>query len=306
MGATYELTLLPDVQDFLDLAGEWLAADPVVSTVVAGTAHRVRDETAEGLAQPLGELLWWLVVRDAAGAVVGAGMRTAPFPPFPPYLLPMPDEAAVELARRLDERGEPVEVVNGTLPAIEVFGREWTRLRGGTPRVVMHTRLFELGELRAPVGVGGRLRVARPDDTDLAFAWFEAFHAAADEQAGRPPGAVTGTGTTADRADIDRRVAAGRIWLWEDERGEVVHLTGANLPSFGVARIGPVFTPKPLRGRGYARAAVAEVSRLLRESGARVCLFTDQANPASNKVYESIGYEPVVDMANLLVGPGPG
>jgi predicted GNAT family acetyltransferase len=36
-------------------------------------------------------------------------------------------------------------------------------------------------------------------------------------------------------------------------------------------------------------------------AGARVCLFTDQANPTSNKIYQAIGFRPVVDMANLLV-----
>ena len=51
----------------------------------------------------------------------------------------------------------------------------------------------------------------------------------------------------------------------------------------------------------YASAAVAQVSRLLRDSGERACLFTDQANPTSNKIYEAIGYRRVVDMANLRV-----
>ncbi len=35
--------------------------------------------------------------------------------------------------------------------------------------------------------------------------------------------------------------------------------------------------------------------------GERACLFTDQANPTSNKIYEAIGYRRVVDMANLRV-----
>jgi predicted GNAT family acetyltransferase len=46
---------------------------------------------------------------------------------------------------------------------------------------------------------------------------------------------------------------------------------------------------------------VFEVSKLLRDSGERACLFTDQANPTSNKIYEEIGYEPLVDMANMRV-----
>jgi predicted GNAT family acetyltransferase len=91
------------------------------------------------------------------------------------------------------------------------------------------------------------------------------------------------------------------VYLWEVD-GEVVHLTSANPPAFGAARIGPVYTPARQRGRGYAGAAVAQVSQLILDEGARPCLFTDQANPVSNRIYQRIGYEPVVDMANLLVG----
>ena len=76
---------------------------------------------------------------------------------------------------------------------------------------------------------------------------------------------------------------------------------GFNAPSFGVARVGPVYTPGAHRGHGYASVLTAHVSRLLRDSGTRVCLFTDQANPTSNKIYAAIGYEPVVDMANLVI-----
>ena len=78
-------------------------------------------------------------------------------------------------------------------------------------------------------------------------------------------------------------------------------MTGANPPTFGVARVGPVYTPPSQRGRGWASNAVAEVSRMIRAQGSRACLFTDQANPTSNKIYAALGYRPVVDMANLVI-----
>ncbi|MEZ5093819.1 GNAT family N-acetyltransferase [Nocardioides sp.] len=81
----------------------------------------------------------------------------------------------------------------------------------------------------------------------------------------------------------------------------MVHLTDASEPSFGVSRVGPVFTPREHRGRGYAAAAVALVSARLLEQGVRVCLFTDQANPTSNALYERLGYRRVVDMAEYVV-----
>ena len=57
-----------------------------------------------------------------------------------------------------------------------------------------------------------------------------------------------------------------------------------------------VYTPPEFRRRGYATACVAELSRLLLESGRQFCsLFTDLANPTSNHIYQQIGYRPVAD-----------
>jgi len=49
--------------------------------------------------------------------------------PYPPFLLPMPDEAAVALARTLHQRGEEVLGLNGALPAVELCAAELTRRR---------------------------------------------------------------------------------------------------------------------------------------------------------------------------------
>ncbi|MEV0431410.1 GNAT family N-acetyltransferase [Micromonospora sp. NPDC050495] len=291
------LQFCTDPGEFLAAAGDHLSADPVVSTVVATLAERARSERADGIAQP--DRNWWLVVRDDAGKVVGAGMRTAPFPPYPPFLLPMPDAAAVALARALHERGEEVRAVNGALPAVERCAAELARRAGGRVEVGQHTRLHELGELLRPDPVPGALTVATEDDVDLVARWYDAFRGDADEQAGRPRGASAHEAP--DRTDLLRRIATGRVWFWTDETGRPVHLTAANPPAFGVARVGPVYTPPEQRGRGWASNAVAEVSRLLQASGDRVCLYTDQANPTSNKIYANLGYRPVVDMANLII-----
>ena len=49
------------------------------------------------------------------------------------------------------------------------------------------------------------------------------------------------------------------------------------------------------------RRAVAGISRRIQAEGSRVCLFTDQANPTSNKIYTALGYQPAADMANLVI-----
>ena len=267
---------------------------------MATVTSRYRDQRDAGEQPPTDRPEWWAVVRDDDGEIVGLAMRTARTPPYPMFVLPMPDEAAVALARAIHGRGESVGGLNGSLPAADVMADELARLQGDRVEVAQHTRLFELGELVDPTGVPGSLRTATIDDFDLAKDWVDRFMIDADEQAGRDPAAHGRE--QIEPEDLRRRIEAGTYWFWLDERGERVHLTGASPPAFGVARIGPVYTPPEQRRKGYAGAAVAEVSQLFLDQGARVCLYTDQANPTSNGVYVALGYRPVVDQVNLRIG----
>jgi FR47-like protein len=291
------LEFFSDAAAFLAVTGDHLAAEPVINTVVTTVAHRAVTQAADRIAPP--ESDWWLAVRDESGDVRGAGMRTAPFPPYPLFLLPMPDDAAVALARALHDRGEEVLGVNGALPAADLCAAELARLEGGRVEVAIQTRLHELGELIPPASVPGELVAATEEHAELVLEWFAAFADDADEQAGRARG--TSAHEVPDRAGILRRIRSHDVWLWIDPTGQPVHLTAANPPSFGVARIGPVYTPPGQRGRGWASNAVAEVSRQIQAQGARACLYTDLANQTSNKIYAVLGYRPLVDMANLVI-----
>jgi len=295
----YDVEITTDPGAFLATAADTLAADPVVTTVVATVTTRSLDARSSGEPPPTDRPEWWAVVRDPAGKIAGLAMRTARPPPHPMFVLPMPDEAALALARAVHDRDEVVGGLNGSLPAAEVAAGELARLQGEVVEVAQHTRLFELGELRAPTGVPGHLREATLDHYDLAKSWVDRFMYDADVQTGRDPDAH-GREEIAPE-DLRKRIEQGAYWFWIDPAGEPVHLTGANPPAFGVARIGPVYTPPDQRRKGYAGGAVAAVSQLLLDMGARVCLYTDQANPTSNGIYQAIGYLPVVDQANLRI-----
>ena len=57
-----------------------------------------------------------------------------------------------------------------------------------------------------------------------------------------------------------------------------------------------VYTPPPLRGKGYASSCVAALSQLQLDSGYQFCvLYTDLANPTSNSIYHKIGYVALCD-----------
>ncbi len=287
--------VLTDPRDFVELARAFLDSEPLVNNVVASMAERRVAEVEADTPGAVGDR--WFVVRDD-DAIVGAAMMTDG---FPPYLLAMSDDAGAAVADAVAERVGPqdrVLGVNGEISAATAFARAWALRHGLAYRTERRNRLFRLADLGIPVSVSGRLRVATTDDVDLIHGWTADFHteAAGDE---RVPTRA------ASAAKIDR----GLAWLWIDEVEGIeqpVSYTGAAVPVRGVHRLGPVYTPPAFRGRGYASACVARVSHLKRASGAtEVCLFTDQANPTSNRIYQAIGFVPVADTVNLGFVPGP-
>jgi hypothetical protein len=300
-------TFFDDARDFLAEAGEFLATDALQHTVLTTVAAREVARREAGAWSVPAFPTWYAVHRHARGdggrAVASAAMRTAPFAPHPLWLLPMPKEAAADLARTLLERGEAVPGapfgVNGALEPAYACAEVLAQDLGAPVRSTMHSRLFRLDEVVWPREPEGRLRTATAADLPLVLEWFEMFHAEADEQAGRDPGESV---TQMSAEDVAVRIESGRVLLFEDRAGRVVHLTAYNDVSYGTARIGPVLTPRSDRGRGYAGWTVAVVSQRILDSGAVPCLYTDQANPVSNLVYQRIGYTPVVDTVALVVG----
>lgn len=282
--------------EFLDAARDYLLARPVAVNVVVSVASGTADRQARGEPFPEGTRYHWYAVVREAGDVVGAAMRTAPFDPYPIFCLPMPATAALALADAIAESGEPVTAVYGATAVAEpVFERLTGRPAYDTAVDSERLRLHEVTSLVAPASVPGALRSPVEPEFDLLASWLTDFDREADLQGGRPAGSTPHPGVNA--SFVADRTARRELWVWDD--GGPVHVSASRGPNLGVARIGPVYTPPELRGRGYAAATVAEISRRLLDGGARVCLYTDLANPTSNALYERLGFTPVMDSVQL-------
>jgi predicted GNAT family acetyltransferase len=166
----------------------------------------------------------------------------------------------------------------------------WARRTGGDTKVRLASRLFRLGQL-VPPAAPGRPREATEDDIDLLAKWRYDFHLEAIHF--QPP-------TNDDRLHVQRMFETGdSIILWEDG-GTPVAWAVASAPFGGMSRVGPVYTPREHRERGYGSAVTAAVSQHARDAGAvDVILFADLTNPTSNSIYQKIGYRPVYDSAEL-------
>ena len=265
------LEITTDADAVARLAGAQTALDPVAYTVFGTIAHFVRQpDAAPWAAHPVGSPSV-LAARSSLTTGVGfsAGWSAV-------------DEVAEAIAEMQPAPvgiGGPPETVDAVVAAL---GRPVTKR--------MHERLFRLDELHAPSDVAGMPRVAGEDDAAWLVRWYTNFAA---EAFGRLlPGFDA-------QQMVERGMRRSTCWIWTDSNGVACSMAVAHPPVDGVSRIGPVYTPGDHRGRGYGSAVTAAASRAVLEAGDVACLYTDLANPTSNKIYQRLGYRAVLDRTTV-------
>lgn len=223
------------------------------------------------------------------GDVVAAGIQTEADRTL--IIGKLSPEIAREFARQVAESVASLPGVNGPMPTVKVFADEWATLKNKNVKVCTNLRLFELKELIPPKAPKGSARLAEPKDRDLIFQWLEKFHEEAIPHDPKPKAEDLSRG-------IDLSIELKRYFLWEDG-GKVVSFVGSARETDDEKWIAPVYTPKEFRGRGYGSALTAYASQKILDIGKVGMLFTDQANPVSNGIYQKMGYKPLGDFAHL-------
>jgi RimJ/RimL family protein N-acetyltransferase len=286
------------VEEFLAEAGEFLHAERARNTVMLTVTETLRAKAgvvATGAARGASVLPeadcpplfgWWRA--GGHGPVEGAFMHT---PTFPVMLSAMTGNAAAELAGELAATGRTLIGINAAEETAIGFAKRWRDRTGQDAHVHRRMRLFRLGQLVWPEPrPDGEARLATAADRDQLISWFDAF----DTDVGDPE--------TDHTAALDDRLSYGGITFWQ-VGGTPVAMAGVTRTVAGMVRVGPVYTPPELRGRGYAGAATATVSQAALAAGRTdVLLYTDLANPTSNALYQRIGYRPVEDRVVLFFG----
>ncbi|MFE4674116.1 GNAT family N-acetyltransferase [Streptomyces sp. NPDC056723] len=274
--------LTEDVDDFLARAGDFLRSRPALHTTPLTTTEKLRTlgtEAYKADAPVFGSL-------ERAGEVRAVFYRRTRHGPL--SLTPVTPADADALAARLAGLGLVLPVVSAAHDTATTFAEAWQRHTGATPTLSTRIRLYRLGTLTAPEPVpAGRGRRVGEQDREQLFRWHREF--AAD----------VGEDVTID-ADTwaDTRFGDKHYTFWETPDGTPVSMAGMTSLIGGMVRVDPVYTPAHLRGRGYAGAVTAEVSRAALAAGAEeVALYADPANSTSNALYRRIGYVPLTEWA---------
>ena len=263
-----------DAPAFLAAAAPVLAGDEARHNLVYGICSTLVDVPE---AYPIAHL--WTVADDA---VVGAAVMAPPFNVV--VARPVDRDVMSFAARALHEQGIGVPGVTGAVPEVGDFARAWQELTGAGLHLRMSQGIYAAREVQLPEGTPGGSRPARPEDREVVVDWLRAFQAEA-------------LPADAPQANLDalfeRRLVSSTAGfeLWDDG-SKPVSLCGYGGRTPHGIRIGPVYTPPVLRARGYASALVASVTKRLLDGGRDYCfLYTDLANPTSNRIYTNVGYE---------------
>jgi predicted GNAT family acetyltransferase len=273
-------------------------ADPAAFAAVA-QPFLLRDEATHclqlGLIEGIAAGEWsdpYLAVvdgPDSAPALVA--LRTPPHN----LLLSRCDELSA-LGPLLADRLEANDSLTGVLGPTEVadaFAEGWGRASGVPFELRQRQGIYRLERVEPVALSPGGVRRAAEADRDLLTAWMSAFLAEA-----LPGNQFDAVGMIGRWLGSPQRA----LFFWEAE-GEPVAMAGVGSPTPSGIRVSAVYTPHEQRGNGYATSLVATLSRRELDGGRRFCfLFTDLANPVSNRVYRRIGYRQVSQASEYRFG----
>ncbi len=268
------------VDAFMARAGAVMSGREVENSLPAGICFRLQSGRGYSDTPPR---FWTL---EQTGRTVGAALMT------PPHNLVLcsgfdwPSDAFRALADALAASGTTLPGVIGPAAEAARMASAWSIEVLAEPVAAMRLGLYVLESVAQKPISAGVMRNAGPDDSTWFWDWFRAFHR---DCFGSVPSHAT-------PETAQKLLAGGDVFYWED--GGVVSMAAVGRPTWNGITISLVYTPLPLRGRGYASSIVSALSSEMLSRGRRFCtLFTDLSNPTSNHIYGMVGYRPVGEFA---------
>jgi uncharacterized protein len=267
--------------EFLGSAQAALEADEAENSLILGVCLRLKDQPVSATGK-----LCLKTIEDEHGLALAVMMT-------PPHNLTInghPFDLDCSMGILVGELRNEDWAVPGVLapaPLARLFAVKWTERTRTNFQLSQHLHLFELRQAPAGLAMAGRghLRLANLKELDLITGWFYEFTLEIFKSDDKPEA----------RQMAEQRIRNGDVFVWEVD-GQPVSIATKNRPTRHSICISSVYTPPELRGKGYATACVAKLSRQLLESGWEFCtLFVEVDNLPAYHAYQKIGYQPVSD-----------
>ena len=265
---TIEVSFSDKADWVLDKAKVFLSSKPVHNNVILTLLHARVERFTPGR--------YW--VAADGNAVVGVVFQS----PLNLRAIVTPMEPSIvrSVVDAISDAKVKLPGVGGDATTAAHFAGQWAERQKSAVVPFMGQRIYEVDKVKEPIGIKGHLRKAVSKDRKRLIDWVRRFYID-----------ITGVQESGAEDIVDRRISAGQLWLW-DNAGPA-SIAGLTPPMEGVVRVQLVYTPPENRGKGYASACVASLSKQVRDVEHRCILYTDLGNPISNSIYRRIGYHVV-------------
>lgn len=264
-------------KDFYERTRAYLLKNEAVNNLTVGILHSLMD-----LQEP-DEKHFFALVENDSGEICMTMVKTH----LHLVLAGEMDKDAPEAAvTHLLEHSIDIPSTVGPRVLTEAFVGKYLAATHFQAAVDMEQRIYKLEKINDIPLSPGRFRAAEKKDIPLLGEWIADFTE------------VTGIEKFTLEEGLERAekgVAQGALYIWENN-GIPVSMANKARPTENGAVVNLVYTPQHFQRKGYASSCVAELSRLILNQGYSFCsLYTDLANPTSNKIYINIGYKPIED-----------
>ncbi|EEL86896.1 GNAT family N-acetyltransferase [Bacillus cereus] len=201
------------------------------------------------------------------------------------------EEDIVELAKKLTKVYPDIPGFIGNKKVIQKLAEEIAILEQKKIVVGMEQGVYELKRVKKKWNKDEIFRTINSDELPLIEKWIYQFC----EDVKLP--------TTKEEAKQTAHtlITTNRLFGLE-VGGKLVSVAAKTRPTTNNITVNFVYTPKEERKKGYASNCVAALSqRMLDEGYKTTTLYTDLANPTSNKIYQEIGYEQIMESVLIFL-----
>ncbi|WP_144510721.1 GNAT family N-acetyltransferase [Bacillus sp. FJAT-22090] len=271
-----------NVQDFARIVTPFLEKNEDKFSLFLGVLHRIIEGQYE---TP------FMATIEEEGELLAIFQMTPPHPLNIIFVRENRMEDSIALSiNELVKRAIPIHSIISVKEWAYAFADKWKEKTGQRFSVLMDQGLYRLDKVVESLEMSpGTWRYATDEDGVLIEKWYSLF----EEDTALPR-----TLPLEIKKRVKAMLDAKEVFLWENE-GKIVSMMKKARPTANGVTVSLVFTPKEERKKGYARTMVAAGSRELLKEFQFCVLYTDMLNPTSNKIYQEIGYQKLIDSVHL-------
>ncbi|CAM3844354.1 GNAT family N-acetyltransferase [Bacillus cereus] len=201
------------------------------------------------------------------------------------------EEDIVELAKKLAEVYPNVPGLIGNKKIVQRLAEEIAVLANKKTTVAMEQGIYELKQVKKKWNGDEVFREVNSDELTLIEQWIYQFC-----------GDVNLPTTKEEAKQTAHTLITNHRLFGLEVDGKLVSVAAKTRPTKNNITVNFVYTPKEERKKGYASNCVAALSqRMLDEGYKTTTLYTDLANPTSNKIYQEIGYEQIAESVLIFL-----